>query len=71
MAKRVKTKNPAVDTARAGSPDVNAGPSHETTAEQAREAAESTKAREAEASIRDRMVDIGRGNKQAGRQTKS
>jgi hypothetical protein len=37
-------------------------------AEQAREASESAKARQSEASIRDRMVDIGRGNKQAGRQ---
>lgn len=37
-------------------------------AEQAREAAENQKAHSAEASNRDRMVDIGRGNKQAGRQ---
>lgn len=37
-------------------------------AEKAREAAESQKAHDAEASNRDRMVDIGRGNKQAGRQ---
>jgi hypothetical protein len=37
-------------------------------AEQVREARESTQARNAEASARDRMVDIGRGNQQAGRQ---
>jgi hypothetical protein len=41
---------------------------HEATAEQTREAEESKQARSAEASIRDRMVDIGRGNQQAGRQ---
>jgi hypothetical protein len=38
------------------------------TAEQTREAAESREAHTAEASIRDRMVAIGRGNQQAGRQ---
>lgn len=43
-------------------------PTQHDTAEQAREAAESQKAHSAEASNRDRMVDIGRGNKQAGRQ---
>jgi hypothetical protein len=37
-------------------------------AEQVREARESAQARNAEASSRDRMVDIGRGNQQAGRQ---
>jgi len=37
-------------------------------AEQVREAGESSQAKNAEASIRDRMVDIGRGNQQAGRQ---
>ncbi len=42
--------------------------SAELAAEQAREAHESSGARNAEASIRDRMVDIGRGNQQAGRQ---
>jgi len=42
--------------------------SHELTAEQTREAKEAEEARNAEASIRDRMVDIGRGNQQAGRQ---
>lgn len=37
-------------------------------AEQVREARESTQARNAEASTRDRLVDLGRGNQQAGRQ---
>jgi hypothetical protein len=37
-------------------------------AEQAREAEESRRARTAQASNRERMVDIGRGNQQAGRQ---
>jgi hypothetical protein len=41
---------------------------HETAAEQVREAHESEEARLARASIRDKMVDIGRGNQQAGRQ---
>ena len=37
-------------------------------AEQVREARENNQAKNAEASTRDRMVDIGRGNQQAGRQ---
>jgi hypothetical protein len=37
-------------------------------AEQVREARESNQAKNAETSGRDRMVDIGRGNQQAGRQ---
>ncbi len=37
-------------------------------AEQVREARESSEAKNAEGSTRDRMVDIGRGNQQAGRQ---
>lgn len=41
---------------------------HDLAAEQVREARESARAKNAEASIRDRMVDIGRGNQQAGRQ---
>lgn len=45
-----------------------AAPTHETDAEQSREAKESAEAKDAEASNRDRMVDIGRGNQQAGRQ---
>ena len=44
-------------------------PGEETVAEQAREARESEKARNAQASNRERMVDIGRGNQQAGRQS--
>ena len=40
---------------------------HEQDAEQLREARESGKARNAEAWPRDHMVDIGRGNVQAGR----
>ncbi len=40
----------------------------ESTAEQAREIREVTKAKNAGPSIRDHMVDIGRGNQQAGRQ---
>jgi hypothetical protein len=36
--------------------------------DQVAEARESTQARIAEASARDRLVDIGRGNQQAGRQ---
>lgn len=41
---------------------------HGLAAEQLREARESSQAKNAEASSRDRMVDIGRGNQQAGRQ---
>lgn len=41
---------------------------HALVAEQAREAMESSKAREALPENRERMVDIGRGNQQAGRQ---
>ncbi len=43
-------------------------PDHATTAEQSREAREASEATDAEGSIRDKMVDIGRGNQQAGRQ---
>ena len=43
-------------------------PTPETVAEQAREASMSEQAHNAEASNRERMVDIGRGNQQAGRQ---
>ncbi len=43
-------------------------PTHETTAEQIREANESKEAANAEASTREHMVNIGRGNQQAGRQ---
>ena len=47
-----------------GKPD----PTPESAAEQVRESQESGEARLAEASNRERMVDIGRGNQQAGRQ---
>jgi HSP20 family protein len=43
-------------------------PTHDLAAEQAREAHEAETARNAVASSRERMVDIGRGNQQAGRQ---
>ncbi|MHC5539962.1 hypothetical protein ACYOEI_17215 [Singulisphaera rosea] len=43
-------------------------PEHKLEAEQVREAREDEEARNAEASNRDRMVKIGRGNQQAGRQ---
>ena len=43
-------------------------PTRDISAEQTREAEESRKARGAVASNRERMVDIGRGNQQAGRQ---
>lgn len=48
----------------AGKPE----PTASTTAEQAREAQEAETARQAVGSSRERMVDIGRGNQQAGRQ---
>jgi hypothetical protein len=41
---------------------------HDLAAEQLREARESAKAKNAGASVRGHMVDIGRGNQQAGRQ---
>ncbi len=43
-------------------------PTHETVAEQTREAQEQHQAENDQASIRGKMVDIGRGNQQAGRQ---
>lgn len=43
-------------------------PTHDVAAEQMREAHEAATARGAVASSRERMVDIGRGNQQAGRQ---
>jgi len=42
-------------------------PTHETAAEQVREAQESQEAHNNEASHRGRLVDIGRGTQQAGR----
>ncbi len=52
----------------AESPHGRSVPGDATTAEQTREAQESREAVDAEASIRAKMVDIGRGNQQAGRQ---
>lgn len=46
-----------------GKPSLGSG----VAAEQLREARENNQAKNAEGSIRDRMVDIGRGNQQAGR----
>ncbi len=43
-------------------------PTRETAAEQIRESQDSREAGNAGVSSRDRMVDIGRGNQQAGRQ---
>ena len=43
-------------------------PAFKTAAEQVREAQESSEAAKAGVSSRDRIVDIGRGNQQAGRQ---
>ncbi len=43
-------------------------PTHETAAEQIREAKESEQAGSAGVASRDRMVEIGRGNQQSGRQ---
>ena len=60
--KRNKDTNPSTSINRGG----DSAP--ETSAEQVREGQESQEAREAQASTRERMVDIGRGNQQAGRQ---
>jgi hypothetical protein len=43
-------------------------PNHATVAEQTRETQEAKEATKAKRSIRDRMVEIGRGNQQSGRQ---
>ncbi len=43
-------------------------PNHATAAEQTREARESSKAGASAPSIRARMINIGRGNQQSGRQ---
>ncbi len=58
-AKKKPTVNPA-----AGKP----GPMHATIAEQTHEANESEKAKRGVQSTRERMVKIGRGNQQSGRQ---
>jgi hypothetical protein len=56
---KAKSKKATVGKAKSG---------QQQSAEQLREARESTKAKNAEASVRGHMVDIGRGNQQAGRQ---
>jgi len=65
-AKRGKGKSKG--KARSKGKAAQASAAHGPAAEQVREARESTQAKNAEASTRDRMVDIGRGNQQAGRQ---
>ena len=55
---------PSLNDAERGKPV----PTHDTTAEQAREARVCANAHDVEASNRERMVKIGRGNQQAGRQ---
>jgi hypothetical protein len=62
-ARKGKGKGKGKSPGKAGKPT-----SKDLDAEQVREARESAQARNAEASSRDRMVDIGRGNQQAGRQ---
>jgi len=59
---RGKTKNKSASAK--GKPAVTGG----LASEQVREAGENSQAKNAEGSVRDRMVDIGRGNQQAGRQ---
>jgi len=58
----------AIPHPRSAARGVQHGLSHVTQAEQLREAQESARAHEAGSSTRDRMVSIGRGNQQAGRQ---
>ena len=53
---------------RSRAPKVRGGETAADLAEQVREAHERAAAKNAEASIRDRMVKIGRGNQQSGRQ---
>lgn len=57
-------KSAGPETHHSGNPE----PTHDLTAEQLREANEADTARNAEASIRDRMVNIGRATRQSGRQ---
>jgi hypothetical protein len=59
---RGKTKN------KPGSAKGKPAVTGELASEQVREAGENDQAKNAEGSVRDRMVDIGRGNQQAGRQ---
>jgi len=64
LSDSIPRPQPGPDTREGGKPV----PTPETTAEQTREDDERAKAKAAQASNRDRMVDIGRGNQQAGRQ---
>ena len=64
MPQRRSSKSPGQQPGKTGRPK----PTHATAAEDAREAQASEQAHNAEASNRERMVDIGRGNQQAGRQ---
>jgi hypothetical protein len=63
---RAKSKGKAKNKSASakGKPAVTGG----LAAEQVRETGETNQAKNAEGSVRDRMVDIGRGNQQAGRQ---
>jgi hypothetical protein len=61
---RGKGKGKGKSASAKGKPSAGSG----LAAEQVREARENKQAKNAEASVRDRMVDIGRGNQQAGRQ---
>ena len=62
-ARKGKVKGKGRSSGKAGKPA-----SQGLDAEQVREARESAQAKNSEASARDRMVDIGRGSQQAGRQ---
>jgi hypothetical protein len=64
LSDAVKPPTDKIGSKKGGKPK----PSHGTAAEQSREASEAKSARNAGVSNRDRMVDIGRGGKQAGRQ---
>ena len=61
---RGKTKRKNKPATAKGKPSVDS----DQAAEQIREGRENNQAKNAQGSIRDRMVDIGRGNQQAGRQ---
>jgi hypothetical protein len=61
---KLRNKGRGKSAGKKGKRSLTSGPA----AEQVREARESAQAKNAEVSGRDRMVDIGRGNQQAGRQ---
>ena len=64
LADAIPDPKPEATEHNAGKPH----PTHATAAEQVREEQKSGQAHNAEGSIRDKMIDIGRGNQQAGRQ---